>query len=80
MQEREIRNQTMYKEFFGSAEALRNKLREIHSWSAAGQKAPVCQKRKDLDPNLDQKQGKLWIFGERPAILDQPVDQKLGVD
>lgn len=50
--EREIRNQTMYKEFFGSADALRLKLREIETWSAAGQKAPICQKRSVLNPNL----------------------------
>ena len=63
----------MYKELFGSAESLRSKLYEIQNWSAAGQKAPICKKRKDLDPNLDQKQDKLWIFGERPDVLDVPV-------
>ena len=55
IKEREIRNKTMYKEFFGSAEALRQKLREIQDWSAAGQKAPISNKRREMDPNLDQK-------------------------
>lgn len=29
------------------------KLDEIKSWSAAGQKAPVCAKKRKHDPNLD---------------------------
>lgn len=33
-----------------------------------------------MDPDLTQKQDKLWIFGERPDILDQPVQLKRGVD
>ena len=33
-----------------------------------------------MDPNLDQKQGKLWLFGKRPELLDQPVQEKRGVD
>jgi len=49
----------MYKEFFGGPSrggeaAMRtDKLNEITAWSAAGQKAPVCKKRVDQDPNLD---------------------------
>ena len=80
MKEREIRNQTMYKEFFSSAEALRQKLREVQEWSAAGQKAPISNKRKELEPDLTQKQGTLWIFGDRPATMDAPVKVKRGVD
>ena len=70
----------MYKEFFGNKEALRAKLMEIQSWSAAGQKAPINEKRRKMDPNLDQKQGTLWLFGKRPELLDQQVQVKRGVD
>lgn len=70
----------MYKEFFSSAEALRQKLREVQEWSAAGQKAPISNKRRDLEPDLTQKQGTLWIFGDRPATMDAPVKIKRGVD
>ena len=80
IREREIRNNTMYKEFFGSKESIRQKLWEIQEWSAAGQIAPISNKRKEMDPNLDQKQGKLWLFGERPEIMDAPVQMKRGVD
>ena len=80
IKEREIRNQTMYKEFFGSADALRQKLNEIQTWSAAGRKPPVCQMKRELYPDLDQKQGKLWLFGERPEVMNAPVEIKKGVD
>ena len=80
IQEREIRNKSMYKEFFGSLEAYRSKLREIKTWSSAGQKAPVPECKRKLDPNLDQKQGELWLFGNRPEYLNDPGKQKLGVD
>ena len=60
----------MYTEFFGSAESLRAKLREIHRWSAAGQQAPVPENLRLLDPNLDQKKGELWLFGKRPDYLN----------
>ena len=70
----------MYKEFFGSIEGISAKLREIHRWSAAGQQAPVPQKLVQLDPNLAQKKGELWLFGDRPDYLKQPCKQKLGVD
>lgn len=63
----------MYKEFFGSMDAYRAKLREIQSWSSAGQKAPVPECLRKLDPNLDQKKGELWLFGERPELFKQPV-------
>ena len=71
LQEREIRNKSMYKEFFGSIEAIRAKLREIQKWSSAGQKAPVPENRRKLDPNLDQKKGELWLFGQRPEFLNE---------
>ena len=83
VEEREICNQTMYKEFFGKLSAgltREDKLREINEWSAAGQKAPVCAKKRAMDPNLNQKQGTLWIFGRRPDYLNQPVKEKRGVD
>ena len=54
-------------------DAYRAKLREIQSWSSAGQKAPVPECLRKLDPNLDQKKGELWLFGERPELFKQPV-------
>ena len=73
-----------YNQFFGALAGRgltrEAKLREIQEWSAAGQKAPVCAKKRKLDPNLDQKKGTLWLFGRRPDILNQPVKEKRGVD
>lgn len=59
---------------------MKTKINEVCAWSAAGQKAPVCEKKRIHDPNLDQKQGTLWLFGQRPEIMDTKVEMKRGVD